>query len=178
MPVPLCLSLSRFTDIRIFSCKIRYKKWGIIHAFVHCLRVAPVVSPSCFGRMINVRKIPSTFAANFKQQFIAMQKSGYIFLPETGKTGRKVNRTDMKVSRANAQSRPSGILIAHAIGKLCFALLTSFSAAQNHLPRCLKAGEGNALRSRASERKQATTKKPAGFRQKAGGLLLKRRRAF
>jgi hypothetical protein len=105
--------------------------------------------------MINGRKIPSTFAANFKQQFIAMQKSGYIFLPETGKTGRKVNMANMnvsganiKVSRANAQSRPSGILIARAISKLCFGLLTSFSAAQNHLPRSLAAGGRNALRSR------------------------------
>jgi hypothetical protein len=110
-----------FTGVHIqFSCKIRYKKWGIIHAFVHCLRVAPVVSPCCFGHKINGRKIPSNFAANFKQQFIAMQKSAYIFLPETGKTGGKINTANVKVSRANAQSRPSGILLSPDNGKLCF----------------------------------------------------------
>jgi hypothetical protein len=65
---------------------------------------------------------------------IAMQKSAYISIPKTGKTGCKVNMADIKVSKANAQSRPGGILIAHAIGKLCFALLTPFSAAQNNLP--------------------------------------------
>jgi hypothetical protein len=46
----------------------------------------------------------------------------------------------MKVNRANAQSRHSGILCASAHGKLCFALLTSYPAAPNHLPRCLDAG--------------------------------------
>jgi hypothetical protein len=131
-----------------FSCEIRYKKWGIIHVFSHCLRVASAVSSSCAGHKINGRKIPSTFAAYFKMNIIAMQKSEYISMPKTGKTGRNVNLANMKVSGANAQSRPSGILIAHAIGKLCFALLTPFSAAQNNLPRSLAAGGRNALRSR------------------------------
>ena len=58
----------------------------------------------------------------------------------------KVNRANSTVNKANAQSRPSGILCALAHGKLYFALLTSFSAAQNHLPR---KGE-NLLRSRKS----------------------------
>jgi hypothetical protein len=73
---------------------------------------------------------------------------------KTGQNGgAKVNNAYMKVStanltvnRANAQSRDSGILCALAHGKLYFALLTSFSAAQNHLPRY---GE-NLLRSRKS----------------------------
>jgi hypothetical protein len=56
-----------------------------------------------------------------------MQKSGYISSP-------KVNQANPEVSRANAQSRFGGILIVLAIGKLCFALLTSFSAVQNNLP--------------------------------------------
>ncbi|MDR0506839.1 MAG: hypothetical protein LBH32_08510 [Dysgonamonadaceae bacterium] len=56
-----------------------------------------------------------------------MQKSGYIFNP-------KVRQANSKVNRANAQSRHSGILFARANGKLCFAQLTSFCAAQNNLP--------------------------------------------
>jgi hypothetical protein len=63
-----------------------------------------------------------------------MQKSAYIFLPETGKTGRKVNPANMKVSRANAQSRPGGILIAHANSKLYFEAFGINSMLQNHLP--------------------------------------------
>jgi hypothetical protein len=98
--------------------------------------------------MTNGWKIHPNFAACFKIIIIAMQKSVYISMPETGKNGCKVNMTDMTVSRANAQSRLSGILFAPANSKLCFALLTSFSAAQNHLPRSLAAGGGNALRSR------------------------------
>jgi hypothetical protein len=58
----------------------------------------------------------------------------------------------MKVNRANSQSRPSGILCALAHGKLYFALLTSFSAAQNHLPRH---GE-DLLRSRKSSQRIIT----------------------
>lgn len=58
----------------------------------------------------------------------------------------KVNRANLTVNKSNAQSRSSGILCALAHGKLYFALLTSFSAAQNHLPR---KGE-NLLRSRKS----------------------------
>jgi hypothetical protein len=65
--------------------------------------------------------IPSNFAANFKQQFTAMQKSAYISIPETGKTGRKVNTADLKVSKANAQSRPGGILLSSDNSKLYFA---------------------------------------------------------
>jgi hypothetical protein len=82
----ISMFLHTFTDSLIqFSCKLRYKKWGIIHAFAYCLRVAPVVSLSCFGRMTGGRKIPSNFAANFKQQFIAMQKLEYISMSEAGK---------------------------------------------------------------------------------------------
>ena len=55
-----------------------------------------------------------------------------------------------KVSRANAQSRLSGILCSLEHGKLCFLLLTSFPATQNHLP--LTQGR-DALRSRASGEK-------------------------
>ena len=51
----------------------------------------------------------------------------------------KVNPAIQKVSRANAQSRPSGILFAQANGKLYFERLTTFRAAQNHLPH---KGEG------------------------------------
>jgi hypothetical protein len=58
----------------------------------------------------------------------------------------KVNNANITVNRANTQSRDSGILCALAHGKLYFALLTSFSAAQNHLPR---SGE-DLLRSRKS----------------------------
>jgi hypothetical protein len=46
----------------------------------------------------------------------------------------------MKVNRANAQSRLAGFCYRKGNSKLCFALLTSFSAAQNHLPRSLAAG--------------------------------------
>jgi hypothetical protein len=92
--------------------------------------------------MKNGRKIPATFATYFKIIGIAMQKSEYISMPEEGKNGCKVSRANLRVSRANAQSRLSGILFATANSKLCFALLTSFSAAQNHLPRSLEAGGG------------------------------------
>jgi hypothetical protein len=70
--------------------------------------------------MINRRKIPSTFAAYFKIIFIAMQKSEYISMPEAGKDGCKVSMANMKVCRANAQSRGSGILFAPANSKLYF----------------------------------------------------------
>ena len=46
----------------------------------------------------------------------------------------KVNKAIPKVNRAKAQSRVSGILSAQADGKLYFERLTSFRAAQNHLP--------------------------------------------
>jgi hypothetical protein len=46
-------------------------------------------------------------------------------------------------------------LFASANGKLCFELLTSFSAAQNHLPRSLAAGGKNALRSRRFSKKES-----------------------
>jgi hypothetical protein len=46
----------------------------------------------------------------------------------------KVNPANMKVSRANAQFRPSGILIAHAIGKLYSEAFGINSMLQNHLP--------------------------------------------
>jgi hypothetical protein len=95
-------------------------------------------------------------------------------MPEAGKTGCKVNMVNMKVSRANAQSRLSGILIAHAIGKLCFALLTSFPAAQNHLPFC-KGGmpPKSCIRWKISGKKglQRQGKKLAGFCGKGGGLF-------
>ena len=39
-----------------------------------------------------------------------------------------------KVNRANAQSRPGGILFALANGKLYFEFLKIFSAPENHLP--------------------------------------------
>ena len=64
----------------------------------------------------------------------------------------KVNRANLTVNKANAQSRDSGILCALAHGKLYFALLTSFSAAQNHLPRN---GE-DSLRSRKSSQRITT----------------------
>jgi hypothetical protein len=64
----------------------------------------------------------------------------------------KVSNAYSKVNRANTQSRQSGILCALAHGKLYFALLTSFSAAQNHLPRH---GE-DLLRSRKSFQKLVT----------------------
>jgi hypothetical protein len=41
-----------------------------------------------------------------------MQKSEYTSIPEASKTGRKVNMANLKVSRANTQSRPGGILFA------------------------------------------------------------------
>jgi hypothetical protein len=124
-----------FTDVHIqFSCKIRYKKWGIISAFGHCPRVAPVVSPRCFGRRINGRKIPSNFAAYFKQQFIAMLKSEDIYMPAVGKTGRKINTANMKVCGANAQSRTGGILLSSDNGKLYFGALKILSVPQNNLP--------------------------------------------
>jgi hypothetical protein len=56
-----------------------------------------------------------------------MPKSKRRFIP-------KVRLTNYKVNRANIQSRLSGILFAQANSKLCFALLTSFPAAQNNLP--------------------------------------------
>ncbi|MDR2968107.1 MAG: hypothetical protein LBV32_00715 [Tannerellaceae bacterium] len=62
-------------------------------------------------------------------------------------TNRKPPVPAGKVSRANVQSRPSGILCSSEHGKLCLALLTSFPATQNHLP--LIQGR-DALRSRAS----------------------------
>jgi hypothetical protein len=64
---------------------------------------------------------------------------------ETNKAYSKVSRANSTVNKANAQSAER-ILFAQANGKLYFALLTSFSAAQNHLPRH---GE-DSLRSRKS----------------------------
>jgi hypothetical protein len=55
-------------------------------------------------------------------------------MPKTGKTGCKVNQANVKVSRANAQSRLSGILIAPAIGKLYFEAFGINFMLQNHLP--------------------------------------------
>jgi hypothetical protein len=49
-----------------------------------------------------------------------MQKSEYISMPEAGKDGCKVSMANMKVSRANTQSRSSGILFAPANSKLYF----------------------------------------------------------
>jgi hypothetical protein len=83
--------------------------------------------------MKNRRKSPSTFAEYFQILFTAMQQSVYITMPEAGKNGRQINRADRKVSRNTIQFRLSGILFATANSKLCFELLTSFSAAQNHL---------------------------------------------
>jgi len=46
-----------------------------------------------------------------------------------------------KVNRAKAQSRHSGILFAHANGKLYFEFLKIISVPQNNLPPCCAAGE-------------------------------------
>ena len=46
----------------------------------------------------------------------------------------KVGEADSKVSRANAQSRPSGILFASANGKLYFEFLKIFSVPENTCP--------------------------------------------
>ena len=46
----------------------------------------------------------------------------------------KVSPAIPKVSRANAQSRPCGILFAQANGKLYFEFLKKISVPQNHLP--------------------------------------------
>ena len=46
----------------------------------------------------------------------------------------KVNKANPKVNRAKAQSRPSGILLAQANGKLYFEFLKRISGTQNHLP--------------------------------------------
>jgi hypothetical protein len=54
-------------------------------------------------------------------------------------TDTEINQANSKVNRANAQSRPSGILFAPANGKLYFELLISFCAAQNNLPPSPKA---------------------------------------
>jgi hypothetical protein len=43
-------------------------------------------------------------------------------------------RANIKVNRAIAQSRPSGILFALANGKLYFEYLKIFSVPENHLP--------------------------------------------
>ena len=42
-----------------------------------------------------------------------MQKSGYIYEPKAGRTSSKVNSANAKVSRANAQSRPSRATVIH-----------------------------------------------------------------
>jgi hypothetical protein len=44
-----------------------------------------------------------------------MQKSEYISMQEAGKTGRKINMANLKVSRANAQSRPAGFYLHRQI---------------------------------------------------------------
>jgi hypothetical protein len=93
---------------------------------------------------------------------IAMQKSEYISMPEAGKTERKVNMANLKVSRANAQSRPGGILFAPANGKLYFEAFGINSMLQNNLPH---AGEGNAPKSHFRQ-KTVITKIPKIWQQK------------
>jgi hypothetical protein len=61
-------------------------------------------------------------------------KAGNVY-PKVNRAYSKVSKANSTVNKANAQSRDSGILCASAHGKLYFALLTSFSVAQNHLPR-------------------------------------------
>jgi hypothetical protein len=113
--------------------------------------------------MINGRKIPSTFAAYLKIIFIAMQKSEYISMPEAGKNGCKVSMASMKVSKANAQSRGSGILFAPANSKLYFAVLKMLSVPQNNLPRV---GEGNAPKSHFHQKQSPLKSQKYGNRKK------------
>jgi len=54
--------------------------------------------------------------------------------PKGSQANPKFNRAYSIINRAIAQSRICGNLFAPANSKLCFALLTSFYAAQNHLP--------------------------------------------
>ncbi|MDR1895167.1 MAG: hypothetical protein LBR10_00055 [Prevotellaceae bacterium] len=79
----------------------------------------------------------------------------------------QVNPANIKVNEANAQSRLSGISSAPANGKLCFALLTSFYAAQNHAPAALMQGGENTsevgIFEVSGDRLAAAGKKPSGF---------------
>jgi hypothetical protein len=109
-----------------------------------------------------------------------MQKANtYPCLKPVSITG-EVSPANGEVNGANAQSRLSGILCAPAHGKLCFALLTSFSAAQNYLPRSLMAGGENTsevgIFEVSDDRLATVGEKPAGFLQK-GALRLSKRNA-
>jgi hypothetical protein len=73
----------------------------------------------------------------------------------------KVNPANMKVSRANVQSRPSGILFAPANGKLYFAALKILSVPQNNLPL-----QGKKCSEVAFPSKTVTTKIPKVWQQK------------
>jgi hypothetical protein len=74
----------------------------------------------------------------------------------------KVNPANMKVSRADYQSRPSGILLSPDNGKLYFEAFGINSMLQNHLPH---AGERNAPKSHFHQ-KTVTVKNPTVWQQK------------
>jgi hypothetical protein len=116
------------------QCKGIYKNPPVSQSFTRWQGLALIWQGLALRPVPTFLIILSTFAAYFKQQFIAMQKSGYISELETGKTGCKVNIANMKVSRANAQSRPSGILLSPDNGKLYFEAFGINSMLQNNLP--------------------------------------------
>jgi hypothetical protein len=62
-----------------------------------------------------------------------MQKARQTSRAKVNKDDTKVSTAISKVNRANAQSRPSGILFALANGKLYFEFLKIFSVPENHL---------------------------------------------
>jgi hypothetical protein len=70
---------------------------------------------------------------DFKKQIHHAKK--YVQIDKSSRFSYPNNQSlNSKVNRANAQSRPSGILCALAHGKLCFEYLKTFSAPENHLP--------------------------------------------
>ena len=68
------LSVQPYSYTIKIQCKGILKTIGIYPVFIKCPRIAPVVSPCCFDTFTKRRKIPSNFAANFKQQFISCKK--------------------------------------------------------------------------------------------------------
>jgi hypothetical protein len=85
----------------------------------------------------------------------------YFYKKPVVQTG-NVRPANVKVSRANAQSRDSGILFASANSKLYFEAFGINSMLQNNLPH---AGERNAPKSHFRQ-KTVTTKIPKIWQQK------------
>jgi hypothetical protein len=87
--------------------------------------------------LCNIRSLPKSrrnFAACFKFILMAMQKAGIYRLQKPVCETGEISPANTKVSRANVQSRPCGILLSSDNGKLYFAALKILSVPQNNLP--------------------------------------------